>query len=126
MEYALKIICARRYPIETFPKDGGTKARLEYIANKAHNSTWVVSFNSPHQLETAAAIRLKLSKGFGSFAADSRPVITTDEVDQIVRSLSRNQAMEKLFDGVLGIFDRTVRVSCKYLAQSRPVQFCLC
>ncbi len=81
-----------------------------YIAGKAQNTTWVISFNSPHQLETAAALRLTLSRAYGSFRPDARPLVTADEVDQIVRSKNRGQLMEKTFDGVLGMFDRKIRV----------------
>lgn len=83
-----------------------------YIAGKAQNTTWVISFNSPHQLETAAALRLTLSRAYcGSFRPDARPLVTADEVDQIVRSKNRGQLMERTFDGVLGMFDRKIRVS---------------
>ena len=99
----------RRYTVESFPR--GTRAGLEAIRDKLQNTTWVVSFNSPHQLETAAAVRLGLAHAYGSMHSDARPLVTADEVDQIVRSKTRSQIMEKRFDAVLGMFERTTRVS---------------
>ena len=106
-------VALRRYTVESFPR--GTRAGLEAIRDKLQNTTWVVSFNSPHQLETAAAVRLGLAHAYGSMHSDARPLVTADEVDQIVRSKTRSQIMEKRFDAVLGMFERTTRVSLPHI-----------
>ena len=58
------------------------------------------------QLDTALALRTNLAKKLGSFHPKARPIVTADEVDQIVRSPDRHKQTEQKFDSVLGMFDR--------------------
>lgn len=102
--------------MEAFPR--GTKAGMEAMKKNMQNTTWVVSFNSVHQLQTAAALRLALARAFGSTEADSRPLVTADEVDQMVRTKGRTLNMEKAFDAVLGMFRRKAEVTIVFTARS--------
>lgn len=102
-----------RCPVEVLP----SARRLHTIRDQLRKS-YVVSFNSLHQLGTVATIRLALSHAFGSTSSAARPLVTADEMDQIVRSELRDQAAERLFDAILGMFDRVIRVGFFYMIMS--------
>ena len=63
------------------------------------------------QLDTAMALRTNFAKQLGSFHPKARPIVTADEVDQIVRSPNRHKQTEQKFDAVLGMFERHGMVS---------------
>ena len=73
---------------------------MQCIAQNVRSSTFVASFHSPNQLDTTAAVRFCLQSLHG-ISPGGRPFFTVDEVDQIVRSKSRMNLMERLFDGII-------------------------
>ncbi len=100
-----------RFAVEPFPVDGGIASRLAKIRERASTTSWVISFHSKQQLETAAAMRLGFARDKGGLSVSARPLITADEVDQTIRSRRRDKVLEQMFDGVLGMFDRHVHIS---------------
>ena len=100
-----------RFQAKPFDTRGATK--LMDILDTARNYTWVVAFQSPHQLETAGAMRLGLAGKNMHLDPSARPLFTVDEMDQIVRSPDREMKSEKGFDSLLGIFGRPMTIQSR-------------
>lgn len=67
-------VLGRRYKVQSIPTGGGYKRRWAQLAAELRSCTWVFSFNGHHELDTIAAMSLKL------WNHQHRPFFTLDEV----------------------------------------------